>query len=105
MEENITVCDPGRKESKFSPYQVKLSCIFMGLGQIFCRQYIKGVLLMILEGLFIFFLAVAGVSNIIPLSRTSTISVSFISCVRKKRWFRDTLMRTAPICSLTGCID
>lgn len=31
MEENITVCDPGRKESKFSPYQVKLSCIFMGL--------------------------------------------------------------------------
>ena len=73
MEENITVCDPGRKESKFSPYQVKLSCIFMGLGQIFCRQYIKGVLLMILEGLFIFFLAVAGVSNIIGLFTLGTV--------------------------------
>ena len=73
MEENITVCDPGRKESKFSPYQVKLSCIFMGLGQIFCRQYIKGVLLMILEQLFIFFLAVAGVSNIIGLFTLGTV--------------------------------
>ena len=45
----------------------------MGLGQIFCRQYIKGVLLMILEGLFIFFLAVAGVSNIIGLFTLGTV--------------------------------
>ena len=31
------------------PYQVKLSCVFMGLGQLFCRQFTKGALLMLLE--------------------------------------------------------
>ena len=29
------------------PYQVKLSCVFMGLGQLFCRQFTKGALLML----------------------------------------------------------
>ena len=47
-------------ESVFSPYQVKLSCAFMGLGQLFCRQFTKGTLLMLLEIGFILFLVFAG---------------------------------------------
>ena len=37
---------PGK--SVFSDWRVKLSCAFMGLGQLFCRQFTKGALLMAL---------------------------------------------------------
>ena len=59
-------------ESVFSPYQVKLSCAFMGLGQMFCRQFIKGALLMLLEIGFILFLVFAGVENLIGLFTLGT---------------------------------
>ena len=59
--------------SVFSPFQVKLSCVFMGLGQLFCRQYIKGALLMLLEAGFIAFLALAGVDNLVGLVTLGTV--------------------------------
>ncbi len=60
------------KKSAFSDYRVRLSCIFMGLGQLFCRQFIKGALLMLLEIGFILFLVFAGVENIIGLFTLGT---------------------------------
>ena len=45
----------------------------MGLGQIFCRQYVKGALLMLLEAGFIVFLALAGVENLIGLITLGTV--------------------------------
>ena len=54
------------------PYQVKISCVFMGLGQLFCRQFTKGTLLMLLEIGFILFLVFAGVENIIGLFTLGT---------------------------------
>ena len=60
------------KKSVFSDYRVRLGCIFMGLGQLFCRQFIKGALLMLLEIGFILFLVFAGVENIIGLFTLGT---------------------------------
>lgn len=60
------------REKKFAPWQVKLSCVFMGLGQLFCKQYIKGILLMLLEAAFIVFMALAGVNNIIGIFTLGT---------------------------------
>lgn len=60
------------KKSVFSDYRVKLSCAFMGLGQLFCRQFTKGALLMLLEIGFILFLVFAGVENIIGLFTLGT---------------------------------
>ncbi len=57
---------------KFSPYQVKLSCLFMGLGQLFCKQYIKGILLVLLEIVFITFFAVYGVDALIGIVTLGT---------------------------------
>ena len=54
------------------PYQVKLSYVFMGLGQLFCRQFTKGALLMLLEIGFILFLVFAGVENLIGLFTLGT---------------------------------
>ena len=56
----------------FAPYQVKLSCAFMGLGQLFCRQYTKGALLALLEVGFILFMAFAGAENIVGLITLGT---------------------------------
>ena len=61
---------PGK--SVFSDWRVKLSCAFMGLGQLFCRQFTKGALLMLLEIGFILFLVFAGVENIIGLFTLGT---------------------------------
>lgn len=60
------------KHSVFSDYRVKLSCIFMGLGQLFCHQFVKGALLMLLEIGFILFLVFAGIENIIGLFTLGT---------------------------------
>lgn len=68
VEENKIIANNNlnpKNEGKFSPYQVKLSCIFMGVGQLFCKQFTKGILLILLEIAFILFLAFSGVSNII----------------------------------------
>lgn len=53
-------------------YRVVLSCFYMGLGQLFCRQFIKGLLLMFLETAFIVFMAFSGVSNIIGIFTLGT---------------------------------
>ena len=60
------------EESPFSALQVKLSCACMGLGQLFCRQYIKGALLMLLEAGFILFFVLAGAENIAGLFTLGT---------------------------------
>lgn len=60
-------------EGAFAPYQVKLSCAFMGLGQLFCRQFAKGALLMALEIGFILFLVFAGVENLVGLITLGTV--------------------------------
>ena len=58
--------------SPYSDYRVRLSCLFMGLGQLFCRQFIKGALLMLFEIGFILFLVFQGVENIIGLFTLGT---------------------------------
>ena len=58
--------------SPYSDYRVKLSCIFMGLGQLFCRQFVKGALLLLFEIGFILFLVFQGVENIIGLFTLGT---------------------------------
>ena len=58
--------------SPYSDYRVRLSCIFMGLGQLFCRQFVKGTLLLLFEIGFILFLVFQGVENIIGLFTLGT---------------------------------
>ena len=58
--------------SPYSDYRVRLSCLFMGLGQLFCRQFVKGALLMLFEIGFILFLVFQGVENIIGLFTLGT---------------------------------
>lgn len=75
VEENKIIANNNqnpKSEGKFSPYQVKLSCIFMGVGQLFCKQFTKGILLILLEIGFILFLAFSGVSNIIGIFTLGT---------------------------------
>lgn len=75
MEENKIIANNNlnpKNEGKFSPYQVKLSCIFMGVGQLFCKQFTKGILLILLEIAFILFLVFSGVSNIIGIFTLGT---------------------------------
>lgn len=43
-----------------SSYQVKLSCLFMGLGQLFYKQYIKGILYFLVEVGMIIFMVLTG---------------------------------------------
>lgn len=47
-----------------APIRSKISIFLMGLGQILQKQYIKGFLYLSLEGLFIGFLALTGISDI-----------------------------------------
>ncbi len=60
------------QEKNRLPYQVKLSCAFMGLGQLFCRQFGKGLLLMAVEIGFVLFLIFAGVENIVGIFTLGT---------------------------------
>ncbi len=61
------------RERRRLPLQAKLSCAFMGLGQMFCRQYVKGALLMLAEIGFILFLAFKGVGDLIGLVTLGTV--------------------------------
>lgn len=61
------------KSNVFSDYRVKLSCAFMGLGQLFCRQYVKGALLALFEIGFILFLVFAGGENLAGLITLGTV--------------------------------
>lgn len=75
VEENKIVTENNlnpKKEGKFTPYQVKLSCIFMGVGQLFCKQFTKGILLILLEIAFILFLIFSGINNIIGIFTLGT---------------------------------
>lgn len=47
-----------------SSYQVKLSILFMGLGQLFYKQFIKGLLYLLVEVAMILFLAIKGASMV-----------------------------------------
>lgn len=51
-------------EFKASSYQVKLSCLFMGLGQLFYKQFIKGILYLLTEIAMIAFMVLKGFSMI-----------------------------------------
>ena len=91
VEENKIIANNNPKsEGKFSPYQVKLSCIFMGVGQLFCKQFTKGILLILLEIAFILFLAFSGVSNIIGIfTDLLTMQILKTLYLRRKKLKRD----------------
>jgi arabinogalactan oligomer/maltooligosaccharide transport system permease protein len=62
-----------KKIKKSLPAEVKLSCLFMGLGQLRCGQLGKGILLLLLEVAFIFFFIFSGIGNLYNLITLGTL--------------------------------
>ena len=56
-----------RLKFQASSYQVKLSCLFMGLGQICYKQIVKGILYFLVEVAMILFLAFKGIGMVYDL--------------------------------------